>query len=107
MLTLTPSAQQAVSRYIGAAEEPVAGLRISVTGSGCFGLRYGMTLEAAARSDDLFVDFDDVRVFVDPVSAPLLAGVRVEFLDGIDGSGFKFHNPDAVAGCGCGKSFSA
>jgi iron-sulfur cluster assembly accessory protein len=107
MLTLTPSAQKAVSRFIKGTEEPVAGLRISVTGGGCSGMQYGMSLEAQARIDDLVVEIGDLRIFVDPYSAPMLAGVTVDFQDAMDGSGFRFTNPNASASCGCGKSFSA
>ena len=107
MLTLTPSAQKAVSRFIQGSEEPVSGLRISVTGGGCSGMQYGMSLEEQAKIDDVVVDMGGIKVFVDPYSAPLLAGVTVDFEDGMEGSGFKFSNPNASASCGCGKSFSA
>jgi iron-sulfur cluster assembly accessory protein len=107
MLTLTASAEKAISRFIKGAEDPVAGLRISVTGGGCSGMQYGMSLEEAARADDAVVQVGDVKVFVDPLSAPMLAGVTVDFQDSMDGSGFKFTNPNASASCGCGKSFSA
>lgn len=107
MLTLTPNAQAAVSRFIRTAEGPVAGLRISVTGGGCSGMQYGVALEAAPKSNDVIVELGDLKVFVDPFSAQLLAGVTVDFLDSMDGSGFKFENPNATHSCGCGKSFSA
>jgi iron-sulfur cluster assembly accessory protein len=107
MLTLTPSAQKAVSRFIEGADEPVAGLRISVTGGGCSGMQYGMSLVEQAAADDTVLDLGEIKVFVDPASAPLLAGVTVDFQDGMEGSGFKFANPNAAASCGCGKSFSA
>ena len=107
MLTLTDNARAAVSRFIRGAENPEAGLRISVTGGGCSGMQYGMALEPEAKSNDVIVEFGDVKVFVDPMSAQLLAGVTVDFLDGMEGSGFKFDNPNAANSCGCGKSFSA
>jgi iron-sulfur cluster assembly accessory protein len=107
MLTLTPSAQRAAGRFIKGAEEPIAGLRISVTGGGCSGMQYGMSLEGQARIDDLIVECGEIRILVDPFSAPLLAGVTVDFHDSMDGSGFRFDNPNAAASCGCGKSFSA
>jgi iron-sulfur cluster assembly accessory protein len=107
MLTLTDSAQKAINRFISGAETPVEGLRISVTGGGCSGMQYGMALEEAARSDDAVIQFGDLKVFVDPLSAPMLAGVTVDFLDSMEGSGFKFENPNATASCGCGNSFSA
>ena len=107
MLTLTERAQKAIGRFIEGSETPVEGLRISVTGGGCSGMQYGMALEPSPNSDDAVVELGSVKVFVDPQSAPLLEGVTVDFLDGIEGSGFKFDNPNATASCGCGNSFSA
>ena len=107
MLSLTDSAQAAVSRFIRGSEEPATGLRISVTGGGCSGMQYGMALEAEAKNSDVVVECGDVKVFVDSFSAQLLAGITVDFLDGMEGSGFKFENPNATNSCGCGKSFSA
>ena len=107
MLTLAPSAHKAVRRFIKGADAPVAGLRISVAEGGCSGLQYGLALEQAARGDDLVVDCDGVTILLDPASAPLLAGVTVDFQDSMEGNGFTFANPNAAASCGCGKSFSA
>jgi iron-sulfur cluster assembly accessory protein len=107
MLTLTENAQKAISRFIQGAEEEVGGLRIQVTGGGCSGMQYGMALEPSAKADDLVMELGDFRVFVDPASMPLLDGVTVDFHDGMEGSGFKFDNPNAKASCGCGNSFSA
>lgn len=107
MLTLTPSAQRALNRFIKGAEKPVAGLRISVTGKDCSGMQYGMSLEDEVRLDDLLVECAGFRILVDPVSAPLLKGVTVDFHDSMDGSGFRFENPNAAARRGCGKSVSA
>lgn len=107
MLTLTDSAQKAVNRFISSNETPVAGLRISVTGGGCSGLQYSMALEEAAGKDDVVLECGLVQVFVDPLSAPYLNGVTIDFLDSMEGSGFKFDNPNATNSCGCGSSFSA
>ncbi|WP_020508040.1 HesB/IscA family protein [Lamprocystis purpurea] len=107
MLTLTPSARKAVSRFIKGNADPVAGVRIAVTGGGCSGLQYGVTLEGQARTDDLVVDCEGLTILIDPASAPMLAGVTVDFQDSMSGSGFKFENPNAASSCGCGKSFSA
>ena len=107
MLKITESAQKAIHRFIRSADAPVAGLRISVTGGGCSGMQYGMAFEAASSSDDIVLEIGRFKVFVDPASAPLLNGVTVAFLDSMEGGGFKFHNPNAKASCGCGNSFSA
>ena len=107
MLSLTDSAQAAVAKFIEGAEEPVTGLRISVTGGGCSGFQYGMALEEKSKDEDTVVDCGDIKVFVDPQSAPLLSGITIDFMDGLEGSGFKFENPNATNSCGCGSSFSA
>ncbi len=107
MLILTENAQKAISRFIKGSETPVEGLRISVTGGGCSGMQYGMALEETASADDTVVEFADLKVFIDPVSAQHLKGVTVDFLDSMEGSGFKFENPNATASCGCGNPFSA
>ncbi|MCG8017680.1 MAG: iron-sulfur cluster assembly accessory protein [Candidatus Thiodiazotropha sp. 'RUGA'] len=107
MLTLTENAQKAISRFIKGSETPVGGLRISVTGGGCSGLQYGMALEESANDEDAVIEIDELKIFVDPLSAPMLNGVTVDFLDSMEGSGFKFENPNATNSCGCGNSFSA
>jgi iron-sulfur cluster assembly accessory protein len=107
MLTFTESAQKAIGRFIKGSDTPVKGLRVSVTGGGCSGLQYGLALVEAATSDDTIIEVNDLKVFVDPNSAPLLKGVTVDFLDSMEGSGFKFESPNASTSCGCGKSFSA
>jgi len=107
MLTLTPSALSAVEKFIKGSDTPVAGLRISISGGGCSGFQYGMRLEEAQAEDDVLVAVGDVKLLIDPFSAPLLDGVTVDFVDSLNGSGFKFENPNATASCGCGSSFSA
>lgn len=106
MLNLTESAQAAVSRFMTGAEEPVSGLRISVTGGGCSGMQYSMALEKESNQEDTIVECGDIQVFIDPQSLPLLQDVTVDFLDTMEGSGFKFVNPNATNTCGCGSSFS-
>ena len=106
MLNLTDSAVSAVQRFIESADKPIAGLRIKVEGGGCSGLQYGMKLEESIAQEDSVLDFTGVKVLVDAASADLLDGVTVDFIDGLEGTGFKFENPNASASCGCGKSFS-
>lgn len=107
MITLTPSAVKAVQRFLQTSAEPVAGLRISVSGGGCAGLQYGMRLESAKAEDDLVMDCEGVTLLIDPFSAPMLEGVKVDFVDSLNGSGFKFENPKASHSCACGQSFTA
>ncbi|WP_114418385.1 HesB/IscA family protein [Marinospirillum perlucidum] len=107
MVTLTPSAQQAISRFIEQAGTPLAGLRISVSDGGCSGHKYAMQLETQAGEQDLTLQVGEVTLLVDPESQPLLEGCTVDFVESLEESGFKFSNPNAKAACNCGKSFAA
>jgi iron-sulfur cluster assembly accessory protein len=106
MITLTQSAITAVGRFISSSEKPTGGLRIEVTDGGCSGLQYGLRLEEHAASEDTVMEYGDIKVFVDSESLPTLDGMTVDFLDTLEGSGFKFTNPNAVKSCACGTSFT-
>jgi iron-sulfur cluster assembly accessory protein len=106
VLTLTPTAASKVLELM--AEDPegdVAVLRVAIQGGGCSGFQYGLGFDRDAVEGDLEFDQHGVRVVVDPFSAPYLRGATVDFLDGLQESGFKIENPNAVASCGCGHSF--
>lgn len=107
MVTLTDAAVSTLEQVLAKSGGAVAGLRIAVTDGGCAGMKYQMGLEAAAGDDDAVLRFGPVTIFVDSGSQPYLDGVVVDFVEGIEGSGFKFDNPNATSSCGCGKSFSA
>ena len=107
MITLTPNAISAVDKFIKGSATPVAGLRIAISGGGCSGFQYGMSLEETTSEDDTVLEYGAIKVLVDPLSAPLLEGVTVDFVDSLNGSGFKFENPNASSSCACGSSFSA
>lgn len=106
MLSLTDNAVQAVDRFITSANKPIAGLRIQVEGGGCSGFKYTMRLEETPSDSDQAIDCGGVTVLVDENSATILDGVTVDFVESMEGSGFKFENPNASGTCGCGKSFA-
>ena len=82
------------------------GLRVAVRGGGCSGLEYALDFEIEARENDHVLEFEGLRVFVDPVSARYLQGTEIDYVMGTTGAGFKFNNPNASGSCGCGSSFS-
>ncbi len=106
MISLTDNAVQAVTRFITSANKPVTGLRIQVEGGGCSGFKYSMRLEETPGQTDQLVDCGGVTLLIDENSAPMLSGVTVDFVESMEGSGFKFENPNASGSCGCGKSFA-
>jgi len=104
MLTLTPTAVEKVKTILAERGEE-GGLRISVVGGGCSGFQYQMSLDKEPGADDQVIEQDGLKVYVDSRSMPHLAGTKVDYVDGLSGSGFKFENPNAQASCGCGESF--
>jgi iron-sulfur cluster assembly accessory protein len=84
----------------------VGGLRVSVLPGGCSGFRYGLNIEDAPAADDVVLDLQGIRVFVDSFSAQYLNGVTIGYQSSMQGSGFTFENPNATGGCGCGSSFT-
>ena len=106
LLTVTPNAASKILQLMQ--EEPseeLAVLRVAIQGGGCSGFQYGLGFDRGAAEGDLEFEQHGIRVVVDPFSAPYLQGATVDFLDGLQESGFKIDNPNAVASCGCGHSF--
>jgi len=106
MIRLTPAATAKVKSIIAERNED-AGLRIAVSGVGCSGLQYRMTLDREPQADDRIIDIDGLRVFVDKRSLLYLDGTIVDYVDSPSGSGFKFDNPNAGANSESGEAFEA
>jgi iron-sulfur cluster assembly protein len=90
------------------AEEPGGDaevLRIAVQGGGCSGFEYALGFDRGAQEGDFELNMHGVEVVVDPYSAPYLQGATIDFLNGLQESGFKIDNPNVSASCGCGHSF--
>jgi iron-sulfur cluster assembly accessory protein len=83
-----------------------AGLRIGVVGGGCSGFSYSMQFENAAGMMDKTFEMDGLKVFVDATSVMYLNGCVVDYVETLEGAGFKFENPNVKSTCGCGSSFS-
>lgn len=105
MLTLTDAASRKLSEIVAGQTEPVVGLRVFVQKGGCSGYSYGMALAGQVEDGDWVGEFGGVKVLVDPQSAPVLSGIRIDYVETLQGSGFSIQNPNAVRSCGCGSSF--
>ena len=106
-IEVTSAARDQVLRIMEKQGKPGAALRLFVQGGGCSGLTYGMSFDKQETGDEVAFRDQGLVVVVDKASAPLLEGVKVDFLLGLEASGFKIYNPNAKATCSCGKSFSA
>lgn len=107
MVQLTETAVSKVREILTTQEPKPVGLRIAVVGGGCSGFSYSMAFENSPGLLDKTYTFDDLKVFVDQASLLYLDGAEVDFVETLEGSGFKFNNPNVKSTCGCGSSFSA
>ena len=81
-------------------------LRVYVSGGGCSGFQYGFELDDKVADDDIEVVNGDAIMLLDPMSMQYLAGSKVDYIVGLEGSRFVIENPNAKTTCGCGSSFS-
>jgi iron-sulfur cluster assembly protein len=106
VVTLTERAALKVQGLMG--EEPAGEadvLRVAIQGGGCSGFEYALGFDRGAQEGDHELEFYGVKVVVDPFSAPYLQGSTIDFLEGLQESGFKIDNPNVASSCGCGHSF--
>ena len=105
-VNLTPNAIIKVKEIMSQQDPVPAGLRIGVVGGGCSGFSYSMSFENAQGVMDKVYNFNDLKVFVDATSVMYLNGCVVDYVETLEGAGFKFENPNVKSTCGCGSSFS-
>ena len=103
-LTITKFAADKINELMKSQQKEGCGLRIAVARGGCSGKTYVMDFEPTAKSDDLVFEQNGVKMFVDQKSMEFLNGTNIDYLEGLQGSGFKLENPNVTGGCGCGKS---
>jgi len=106
MVNITPVAASKVNEIRDAeAIEAHMALRLRVVGGGCAGFSYDLYFDEPAEVDRQFV-IQDVKVVVDEMSLMYLVGTEIDYVEGLQGAGFKFNNPNVKTTCGCGSSFS-
>ena len=106
MITLTDNAAEKVREFMAAqvAVADTAGLRVGVRGGGCSGFQYALAFDEQRDGDTVFED-KGIRLLVDDPSLAYVRGSVIDFVDGLQGAGFKVENPNVIAACGCGSSF--
>jgi iron-sulfur cluster assembly protein len=106
MITLTDKGAEKVREFLSSqnAVAETAGLRVGVRGGGCSGFQYALAFDEQRAGDSVFQD-KGIRLLVDTPSLPYVEGSTIDFVDGLQGAGFKVDNPNVIAACGCGSSF--
>lgn len=105
-LRVTERAVRKIAELLAEEGNPGLKLRVYVTGGGCAGFQYGFSFEESVAEDDALIVVGGVGVVLDPLSYPYLVGSELDYSEGIEGSRFQIHNPNASTTCGCGSSFS-
>jgi iron-sulfur cluster assembly accessory protein len=103
---LTSKAIAKVKEIMSQQDPTPAGLRVGVVGGGCSGFSYSMSFENEPGMMDKVFDMEGLKVYVDATSVMYLDGCKVDYLETLEGAGFKFENPNVKSTCGCGSSFN-
>ncbi len=106
LLRITPVAATKVNEIREAeGSEPNMALRLRVVGGGCAGFSYDLYFDEPAEVDVQF-EAEGVKCLVDEMSLMYLVGTEIDYVEGLQGAGFKFQNPNVKSTCGCGSSFA-
>ena len=106
MITFTDKGAEKVQEFLSgqSLDLSTSGLRVGVRGGGCSGFQYALAFDTQRDGDEVFEDHG-LRILVDRPSLPYVHGAVVDYVEGLQGAGFKVDNPNVIAACGCGSSF--
>jgi len=107
LVKVTEKASAKLTSLLTRQGRPEGALRVAVIGGGCSGMQYKMDLVDGPANRDIMVTSAGVKVVIDPKSALFVSGSLLDFSEDLQKGGFKVTNPNAVAHCSCGESFSA
>jgi len=105
-IALTERAVERIATLIAREGNPETRLRIAVTGGGCSGFQYVFSLDAERDPADVVVERNGATVVIDTLSLPLVFGLELDWIEGLEGAHFAVSNPNATASCSCGNSFA-
>ena len=106
VITFTDKGAEKVREFLSgqSADTETSGLRVGVRGGGCSGFQYALAFDSERDGDEIFTDHG-LKILVDNPSLPYVRGAIVDYVESMQGAGFKVENPNIVAACGCGSSF--
>ena len=106
MISFTEKGAEKVREFLAtqSASLETAGLRVGVRGGGCSGFQYALAFDNIREEDEIFEDHG-LKILVDRQSLPYVRGAIVDYVESLQGAGFKVENPNVIAACGCGSSF--
>jgi iron-sulfur cluster assembly protein len=106
MISFTEQGAEKVREFLASQGTDIqtAGLRVGVRGGGCSGFQYALAFDNQRDDDEVFEDHG-LKILVDRPSLPYVRGAVVDYVESMQGAGFKVENPNVIAACGCGSSF--
>jgi iron-sulfur cluster assembly accessory protein len=105
MIKLSPAATQEIERLKSKQKSNIL-LRLQVKAGGCSGLFYDISFDQALASEDEVFDVNGIPFVIDTASQKYINSLTLDYSEDLMGGGFRFHNPQAIATCSCGNSFS-
>lgn len=104
-VTVSDNAFERIEKILSNQSDKIA-LRVSVEGGGCSGFSYKFDLVEGKEDSDLILEKGNACVLIDDMSLVYMNGSEIDFVDDLMGQSFQVKNPNAIASCGCGTSFS-
>ena len=106
IIQLTPEAIVKIKTMMAKEGKEGSGLRIGVVTGGCAGLSYDLRFQKNPYENDIVLEQDGFKIFINQQSVAFLKGTQIHYVDTLKESGFQYKNPNAQSSCGCGTSFS-
>jgi iron-sulfur cluster assembly accessory protein len=106
VVSITKKAAEKITELLQKQGKKIVGLRFAALPGGCSGFTYSLTFEEKPEKEDRVVESEGIKFFISESHLNILSGSRIDFVDSLQGSGFKINNPNAKNTCGCGQSFS-
>ncbi|MBI2558733.1 iron-sulfur cluster assembly accessory protein [Candidatus Woesearchaeota archaeon] len=104
-IIITNKAAQKLKEVLKENNKEGSGLRVELVPGGCSGFQYGLELDDSTTDLDLVIEEKDVKIIISKENLQFLKGAKLDYVDSLQGGGFKISNPNAHSSCGCGQSF--
>ena len=106
LLTITDAAADRVKSLMNDTNSEVIGIRIGIKTAGCSGMKYNVEYATDTKPFEEKIISKDVVICIDPAAIMFLIGSEMDYKEEKFSSGFEFSNPNEIARCGCGESFT-
>lgn len=104
-VTMTEAAASHFAQKLSQASDKI--IRLSTKASGCTGYAYVLDLvDGPEASDEVLSPAETITLAVAADAIQLLRGTEIDLVTEGVNQVVKFNNPNVVAECGCGESFS-